>query len=92
MVANSDGDQGRHPQPARELALCVMVVKSRLVHGRACANPSISGTLGRVPVATTTAWRAVKTASVLWACETRTVEFAAQPPEPMKHCYTGLPQ
>jgi hypothetical protein len=59
-----------------------MVAKSRLVHARARANPGTSGTLGRVPVATTTAWRAVKTASVLSAYATRTVRWPLNRPNP----------
>ncbi len=40
---------------------CWAEVASRLVHGRAPASPGTSGTMARVPVATTTACRAAST-------------------------------
>ena len=69
-----------------------MVAKSRLVHGRACANPGISGTVGRVPVATTTAWRASQDVLGVIGIRHAHCSLAAHPAEPMKHRYTGLPQ
>jgi hypothetical protein len=68
-----------------------MVVKSRLVHGRACANLGISGRQGRVPVATTTGARSQDHLAAVGMRHSH-CSFAAQPAEPTKHCYTGLPQ
>ncbi len=73
------------PPPTRSTrgGTYVMVAKSRFVHGRACGNPSISsGTLGRVPVAITTACRAIKTSSESSVYATRTVRWPLNRPNP----------
>ncbi len=73
------------PITTRRSGTDVVAVTSWLVHGRASARPGVGGIAATLPVARTTAWRAVITRSLPSSAVTRTRLGPSRRPLPRKN-------